>query len=66
MKTKIVWVEQKKANLEEIDREINKEIKQLEEKGHKIKDIRIAVGKDADTTSGIEMRFSITAILMYD
>jgi len=66
MKTKLIRIEQKEANNKEIDNIVNKEIANLEKEGHKIQDIKIAVGRDADANSGIEKRFSITFVLMYE
>ena len=65
MQTRLIRIEQKQANPEEVDQRVNQEIKQLESKGHQIQDIRIAVGRDADKNSGIEYRYSITVLLMY-
>jgi len=66
MKTKTIRIEQKESDSEKIDEITNKEISVLEEKGHKIRDIRIAVGRDADVNSAIDKRYSITLILVYE
>ena len=66
MKTKLIRIEQKEANMYEIDQKVNREIKQLEDASHKIRDIKIAVGRDADISTGLEKRFSITLIIMYE
>ncbi len=66
MKTKLVRVEQKDANPREVDNKVNAEIRNLEEQGHVIKDVHIAVGRDAWEGSGIDVKFSITYIILYD
>jgi len=66
MRSKTVRVEQREANLKEVDKQINEEIEKLEKAGHTIKDIRIAVGRDADNNSGIDIKFSMTTIILYE
>lgn len=66
MKTKLIRVEQKEANMLDVEHKVNEEIKRLEHQGNKIRDIKIAVGRDADVVSGLEKRYSITVILMYE
>lgn len=66
MKTKLIRVEQKTAYPEEVDKIVNKEIKKLEEQGHSIKDVRVAVGRDAWEGSGIDVQYSITIVLLYE
>ncbi|MBI1972387.1 hypothetical protein HYS50_00080 [Candidatus Woesearchaeota archaeon] len=66
MKTKCIRVEQKEANTLEVDSKVNEEIRRLEQQGHKIKDIKIAVGRDADITAGLEKKYSISIILIYE
>lgn len=66
MKTKLIRVEQETANLQEVDDVVNKEIKKLEEQGHSVKDVRLAVGRDAWEGSGIKTRYSVSIILLYE
>ncbi len=66
MKTKLVRVEQVEADSREVDQVVNAAIKKLGEKGHIVKDLKIAVGRDADITASLKKRYSITIILLYD
>lgn len=66
MKTKCVWIEQKKADTFAIDKILNKEIKKLEKGGYRVKELRVAVGRDADSAAGLRKRFAITFVLMYE
>lgn len=66
MKTKLVRVEQETANPEEVDKIVNKEIQKLEQQGHSVKDIRLAVGRDAWEGSEIKIKYSVTIILLYE
>ncbi|MBT3642486.1 hypothetical protein HN604_00130 [archaeon] len=66
MKTKFIRVEQKIADTEAIDEIVNKEIAILEAQGFSIKDVRLSVGRDAWEDSDIEVRYSVSMILLYD
>ena len=66
MNSKLIRIEQKEADMVEVDRILNTEIKKLESAGHTVKDARLAVGRDADKESGIALRYSVSVILLYD
>ena len=66
MKTKSLRIEQKEANMDLVDEQINSILEELENNDHEIIDIRLAVGRDADTSSGLDKKFSITVLIMYE
>jgi hypothetical protein len=66
MKTKLIRVEQEEANCKEVDKIVNKEILSLEKQGFSVKDIRLAVGRDAWKNSGINIKYSVSIILIYE
>lgn len=66
MRTKLIRVEQKEADMGEVDRKVNQEIEKLEKAGHEIKNIEIAVGRDADITAKLKKNFSMTVVLLYE
>lgn len=65
MQTKVIRIEQKDFNQPEIDQKINSVIQELETNGKKVEDVRIAVGRDAWESSGIDIKYSITVLIMY-
>lgn len=66
MKTRVVRIEQKEFDQEEVDKKINAAITELESGGHQVRDVRIAVGRDAWEGSGVEVRYSVTALILYE
>lgn len=66
MRTKIVRVEQAQADLVVVDKALNEAIAELEKGGHSVRDVRVAVGRDADAGSGLEKRFAVTFVLLYE
>ena len=66
MKTKLLRIEQKEANMNLVDEQINSTLEELENNDHEIIDIRLAVGRDADSSSELDKKFSITVLIMYE
>ena len=66
MKTKLLRIEQKEANMNLVDEQINSILEELENNDHEIIDIRLAVGRDADSSSELDKKFSITVLIMYE
>jgi len=66
MKSKTLRIEQDNADTAEIDVSLNSELSKLESEGHKIKDIRIAVGRDADASAGLQKNYSVTVVILYE
>lgn len=66
MRTHTLRIEQKEYDGAEIDRLVNKALEVLEHKGHTVHDICIAAGRDAWKGSDIELRYSLTILILYD
>ena len=66
MKIKTIRVEQKSYDENEVNEELTKAISTLENEGHVVKGVRVAVGRDADVSSGLKKRYAVTVLLLYD
>lgn len=65
MRTTLVRVEQDEADPAEVDRIVNAAIRKIEDAGERVHDVRVAVGRDADKSSGIAKRFCVTYVLLH-
>jgi len=66
MRVKLLRVESEKPNLSESEEIINREIKKLEAKKHRIIDVKISVVRDAAPEFKIKKAYAFTVMILYE
>lgn len=66
MQIKLIRIEQSSPDIKKAENEINREIKSLESKNHKIIDIKLSVVRDAAPEYKTQKSFALTAMILYN